>query len=121
MHSSISLPVVLYDSWSLTLKEGYRSSMSGNRLRRRTFESNREGVAGGWKRLHNEELYNLYDSPDIIRVIKSRMMEIGRACSMHGCMGEMCKIFWLKTLRGRENSEDLRLNVKIILEWILKK
>jgi hypothetical protein len=34
----------------------------------------REEVAGGWIRLHNEELYNLYASPNIIRAIKSRSM-----------------------------------------------
>jgi hypothetical protein len=39
---------------------------------RRIFEPKREEVAGGWRRLHNEELHNLYASPNIIRVIKSR-------------------------------------------------
>jgi hypothetical protein len=44
---------------------------------KRIFEPKREKLAGGWKRLHNEELRNLYASPNVIRVIKSRMM-IGR-------------------------------------------
>jgi hypothetical protein len=39
-------------------------------LRWRIFGSRREEVAGGWRRLHNEELHNLYASPNIIRVIK---------------------------------------------------
>jgi hypothetical protein len=39
---------------------------------RRIFGPRREEVAGGWRRLHNEELHNLYVLPDIIRVIKSR-------------------------------------------------
>jgi hypothetical protein len=39
---------------------------------RRIFGPKREEVAGGWRRLHNEELHNLYTSPNIIRVIKSR-------------------------------------------------
>jgi hypothetical protein len=38
------------------------------------FGSKREEVAGGWRRMHNEELHNLYDSPIVIRVIKSRRM-----------------------------------------------
>jgi hypothetical protein len=45
-----------------------------NRVLRRIFGPKREEVAGGWRRLHNEELHNLYASPDIIRVIKSRIM-----------------------------------------------
>jgi hypothetical protein len=49
--------------------------VSETRGLRRIFEPKREEVAGGWKRLHNEELHNLYASPDIIiRVIKSRRM-----------------------------------------------
>jgi hypothetical protein len=44
-----------------------------NRVLRRIFRPKREEVAGGWRRLHNEELHNLYSSPNIIKVIKSRM------------------------------------------------
>jgi hypothetical protein len=44
------------------------------RVLKRIFGPKREKVAGDWRRLHNEELRNLYDSPNIIRVIKSRMM-----------------------------------------------
>jgi hypothetical protein len=43
-----------------------------NRVLRRIFGPKREEVVGGWSRLHNEELHNLYASPNIIRVIKSR-------------------------------------------------
>jgi hypothetical protein len=45
-----------------------------NRVLRRIFGPKREEVVGGWKRLHNEELHNLYASPNIIRAIKSRRM-----------------------------------------------
>jgi hypothetical protein len=41
-----------------------------NRLLRRIFGPKREEVTGGWRRLHNEELYNLYTSPNIVQVIK---------------------------------------------------
>jgi hypothetical protein len=46
--------------------------MFENRVLRRIFGPKKEEVAGGWRRLHNEELHNLYTSPNIIRVIKSR-------------------------------------------------
>jgi hypothetical protein len=43
-----------------------------NRVPRRILRPKRDEVSGGWKRLHNEELHNLYPSPSIIRMIKSR-------------------------------------------------
>jgi hypothetical protein len=53
-----------------------------NRVLRRKFGPKRKEGAGGWRRLHNEELHNLYASSDIIRVIKSRRMgwvgDVGR-------------------------------------------
>jgi hypothetical protein len=42
---------------------------------RRVFGPKREEVTGGWRKLHNEELHNLYPSPNIIRIIKSRRMK----------------------------------------------
>jgi hypothetical protein len=61
-----------------------------NRVLRRIFGPKREEAAGGWKRLHNEELHSLYTSPNIIRMIKSREMRgVG-----HGArMGEMMNIY----------------------------
>jgi hypothetical protein len=46
----------------------------GNRVLRRIFGPKRDGVTGGWRKLHNEEPHNLYSSPRIIRIIKSRSM-----------------------------------------------
>jgi hypothetical protein len=48
--------------------------LSENRALRKVFGPKRYKMAGGWRRLVNEELHNLYNSPNIIRVIKSRMM-----------------------------------------------
>jgi hypothetical protein len=45
-----------------------------NRVLRRIFGPMRDAVAGGWRKLHNEELHNLYSSPSIIRIIKSMSM-----------------------------------------------
>jgi hypothetical protein len=45
-----------------------------NRVLRRIFGPEKDEVTGGWRKLHNEELHNLYSSPSIIRMIKSRKM-----------------------------------------------
>jgi hypothetical protein len=45
-----------------------------NRVLRRIFGPKRDDVTGEWRKLHNEELHNLYSSPDIIRQVKSRRM-----------------------------------------------
>jgi hypothetical protein len=68
--------VVLYgfETRSLTLREKHRVKVLENRVLRRIFGSKRDGVTGEWRRLHNEELYALYSSPNINRVIKSRRM-----------------------------------------------
>jgi hypothetical protein len=47
-----------------------------NRVLRRIIGQERDEVTGGWRKLHNEELHNLYSSPSIIRMIKSRMMRL---------------------------------------------
>jgi hypothetical protein len=66
----------LYDceTWSLTLREEHRLRVFENRVLRRTFGPKRDEVTGEWRKLHNEELHNLYSSPDIIRQSKSRQM-----------------------------------------------
>jgi hypothetical protein len=56
-----------------------------NKVLRRIFGHKREEVAGGWRRLHNEELHNLYASPNIIRVIRPRKMRwAGHIAAMGG-------------------------------------
>jgi hypothetical protein len=66
--------VVLYGSetWSLTLREEHRLRASQKRVLRRVFGSKEDYMAGGWRKLHNEERHNLYSSPIIIRMLKSR-------------------------------------------------
>jgi hypothetical protein len=70
------LPVVLYgcEIWSLTLREEHRLRVFENRVLRRMFGSKRDEVMGKWRKLHNEELCDLYSSPSIIRIMKSRRM-----------------------------------------------
>jgi hypothetical protein len=71
-----TLPVVLYgcETWSLTLREEHSLRLFENRVLRRIFGPKRDKVMGDWRKLHNEELHNLYSSANIIRMIKSRMM-----------------------------------------------
>jgi hypothetical protein len=58
----------------VTLREEHRLRVFDIRVLRRIFGPKRDEVTGEWRKLHNEELHNLYSSPDIIRQIKSRRM-----------------------------------------------
>jgi len=70
------LPVVLYgcEAWSLTLREERKLRVFENMVLRRIFGPWRDEVTGERRRLHSEELNDLYCSPNIVRVIKSRRM-----------------------------------------------
>ena len=70
IYRTIILPVLLYgcETWSLRLR------VFENRVLRRIFGSRRDEVTGEWRKLHNEELNDLYSSPNIVRVIKWRRM-----------------------------------------------
>jgi hypothetical protein len=72
---TVILPVVLYEceTWSLILREEHRLRVSENRVLRRIFGPKREEDRS-WEKLHNDELQNLYSSPNIVRVIKYRRM-----------------------------------------------
>jgi hypothetical protein len=76
IYKTIILPVVLYEceTWSLTLKGEHRLRVFENRVLRRIFEPKRDEVTVEWIKLHNEEFRDLYSSPSIIRIIKSRRM-----------------------------------------------
>jgi hypothetical protein len=74
IYKTLILPVVLYgcETWSLTLREEHRPRVIENMVLRRIFGPKRDEVTGEWRKLHNEELHNLYSSPDIIIQVKSR-------------------------------------------------
>jgi hypothetical protein len=67
IYKTIILPLVLYgrETWSLTLREGHRL---------RVFGPKRDEVMRWWRKLHNEDLHDIYSSPSIIRIMKSRRM-----------------------------------------------
>jgi hypothetical protein len=76
LYRTIILPIVLYgyETWSLTVREERRLRVFENKVLRRVFGPRRDEVTGDWRRLHNEELNDLYSSPNIVRVIKWRRM-----------------------------------------------
>ena len=76
IYRTIILHVVLFgcETWSLTLREERKLRVFENMVLRGIFGPRRGEVTGEWRRLHKEELNDLYSSPNIVRVIKSRRM-----------------------------------------------
>ena len=115
-HRTITLPVVLYgcETWSLTLREERTLRMLENRVLRRIFGPRKDEETGEWRKPHNEELHDLYSSPNIIRVIKSRRMtwkgHVARMGDRKGAWGNL----WV-----RDHLEDPSLDGRIILKWNL--
>jgi hypothetical protein len=83
-NKTIILPVLLYEcaTWSLTLREEHRLRVFENRVLRRLFGPKGDEVTGEWRKSQNEELHNLYTSPSIIRMIKSRRRWTGHVARM---------------------------------------
>ncbi|PNF37913.1 hypothetical protein B7P43_G03888 [Cryptotermes secundus] len=76
IYKTIILPVVLYgcETSSLTLRKEQRLRVFENKVLRRIYSPKRDEVTGGWSKLHNKGLHNLFSSPSTIRVINSKRM-----------------------------------------------
>ena len=87
---------------------------------RRIFGPKREEITGEWRKLHNEELRDLYSLPDILRVVKSRRM---RRAGHVACMGEGRGVH--RVLVGKSEGKrplgDPDVDGRIILGWIFRK
>jgi hypothetical protein len=92
-----------------------------NSVLRRRFGPKRDEMAGGWRKLQNEELHNLYSSPSIIRMIKSRRMRWAGHVTR---MGEKRNAYWcIMHIGGKSRRiwEDQDVGGWTILKWILER
>ena len=116
IYRTIILPVVLYgcEAWSLTLSEKRKLRVFEKKELRRIFGPRRDEVTGEWRRLHNAEQNDLYSSPNIVRVIKSRRTRwaghVARMGEERGCIGS-----WWGNRRERDHWGDLGVDGWIIL------
>jgi hypothetical protein len=104
IYKTIILPVVLSgcETWSLTLREEHRLRVFENRMLRMIFGPKRDEVTGEWRKLHKEKLHDLYSSPSIIRIIKSRMMRWAGHVARMGRRGTRID-YWWESQRERDH------------------
>jgi hypothetical protein len=116
MYKTIILTVVLYgcEIWSLTLREEHRLRVFENRVLRRIFGPKGDEVTREWRKLNNEELHNLYSSPDIVRQVKSRRM---RWAGHVARMGE--DKIWYKVLVGKPEGKKVTEAVPLYQKQVL--
>jgi len=102
------------------LREERRLIVFENRVLKRIFGPNREEVRREWRKLHNEQLHDLYSLPNTVRVIKSgRMRWAGHIARMG--REEVNTGFWWGNLTERDHLGDPGVDGRIILSWIFRK
>ena len=99
---------------NLTLREEHGLRVFENRALRRIFGPKRDDVTGEWRKLHNQELNDLYCSPNIVRVIKSGRMRRAEHVESMG-KEEVYTVFWWRNLRERDHLEVPGIDGRVIL------
>ena len=103
------------------MRDERRMRVFEKRVLRRIFAPKRDEVKEGWRKLHNEELNNLYFSPNTVRVIKSRrMIWTGHAAHMREKRETYTRLWW-GIVRKREHIKVQVVDGRIILSWIYRK
>jgi hypothetical protein len=116
IYKTVILPVVLYgfETCSLTLRGEQRLRVFENTGLRRIFGPKRDEVTGGWRKLHSDELHNLYSLPSTIKM-KSRRMRWAGYVAQIGTVGMHIGYWW------QNQKEDQYIDGWIILKWILER
>jgi hypothetical protein len=91
-----------------------------NRVLKGVFGAKRDEVTKEWRKLHHEELNDLYSSPNIVRVIKSRRMRWAGHVVRMGKGRGVYRVWW-RNLRGRDHWRDPGIDGRITLRWIFRK
>ena len=122
IYRTIIVSVVLYgcETWSLTQRDERKLRVFENMVLRRIFGPRRDEVTGEWRRLHDEELSDLYSSPNNVRLIKSRRMRwaghVARTVEERGVYRVL-----LGKPEGRNHWGDIGVDGWIILGWISRR
>jgi hypothetical protein len=122
IYRPVILPVALFgcETWSLTLREEHKLRVFENMVLRRIFGPEKDEVTGEWRKLHNEELNDLYSSPNIFRVIKSSIMRWAGHVARMGERRVLYRVLVGKP-EGRKHLVDLDVDGSVTLQCIFKK
>jgi len=108
------------ETWSFRLRNESKLRVFENRMPRRIFGRKRDEVTREWRKLHNEELNDLYSSSNIVRMMKSRRMRWAGHLAPMG-RREAYTGFWWENLRERDHLGDPGIHGRIISSWTFRK